>query len=897
MRIKLRRPYTAFLLPLCLLALAAAASAQNVETTTDLNAEELTYSRIQGFDCIDFADAEYVSRPGSPMLPYRTIFISLPAGHEVISIQTRVVENRKLDGKWTIMPAQVPVPISHPEWAEFTPPDPEIYGSAAAFPGFFTRKGHQGNLSGYRIAAVDVFPLQYVPKTGDLFLAETIEVSCRIAPMDVPDEQVFVRSENAERVMRRQVLGLVANPEDVPARAALSLPKEGRADVVDYLIVTDSAYVSLFQRLADWKTKKGVPTEVVSTSWVYSNYSGTDNQEKIRNCVKDYWQNKGLVFFLLGGDTSRVPYREAYATGGNYGSDIPCDTYFSDLDNTWNDDGDNRWGELVPDNIDAYSDVNVGRASVDTTAQVELFIDKVLQYEGHSSMQTLPTDYQLKCLMLASWLDGSTNGALLKDKIDEMWVPERCDPLTKLYESLGNLSPSSSIAEMNAGHNFINHDGHGSSSSIQAGTGYLNSSDMYNLTNAPRYSTFYSLSCFSASFTSNDCLGEQFCNAPNGGGFYVGNARYGWYYPGMPELGLSATWDKRFWRGIYSEEWDYWNLGQIHCGGKDSRINKIWSNPTDCYCFYELNLFGDAEMPVFKDTPFALDVNHPATLPVGLSDFPVLVTANGTPVEGARVCLMMDSTVYLIGFTGPDGLVVFSVDPVATGSLAVTTTANDALPDESSAQVDTGSPVPFITAVDPAIGPSCGGTTVTISGFNFTSTPTVTVSFDGNPSGSTTFIDENTLDCTTPTVGNHGMLDVQVSSSNGSSTLAQSFHFFLVGGPPYNTTPEPTSAIPAGGTFDLIVGGESLQTFFIYYSEGPGPYTTPYGIMGLDLPVYRIVMGTLNIDGYIYETMTAPSSAGTFYLHAISADNGGYTWATGGNNPNGTGSIEVTVVE
>ncbi len=886
----------AFFLILGILAIAAPASAGSISTTLDLQVEELSFSRLDGFDCVDFRDSEFLTRPGSPMLPYRTLHFSLPAGYEVVSIDARVVESRKIDGKWSIYPAQVPVPMSHPEWFEFTPPDLAVYGSEAAFPGQFAKVAHQGNLSGYRIAAISLFPLQYIPKKGELHLVTRMEVDLELAPMAEPDQQVFVRSENAERIVRRQVLGMVSNPGDVPARAALHRPDQTRADTVDYLIVTDSAYVSLFQRLADWKTKKGVPTEVKSTSWVYSNYTGTDNQEKIRNCVKDYWQNKGLVFFLLGGDTGKVPYRKAFATGGNYGSDIPCDVYFCDLDNTWNDDGDSTWGELFPDNIDAYSDVYVARAPVDTTSQVDLFIDKVLQYEGHSSMPALPTDYQTRVLMLASWLDGSTNGAVLKDEIEYLWVPDFFTTI-KLYESLGNLSPSSAVSEMNSGHNFINHTGHGSTGSIQAGTGYLNSSDMYNLTNAPRYGSFYSLSCFSASFDSNDCLAEQYCNAPGGGGFYVGNSRYGWYLPGMPHKPYSASWDKKFWKGIFKPEWDYWSLGQIHCAGKDNRIFVIWGNATECYCFYELNLFGDAEMPVFKDTPFELDVIHGATLPVGQSDFPIRVIADGTPVEGARVCLMMDSTIYLVGFTDSSGLAVFDVSPAATGVLDLTVTANNAIPLESTAQVDNGAAVPFIATVNPAIGPTCGGTAVTLSGYNFTSSPAMTASFEGTPASSTTFIDENTLDCITPAVGSYGMLDVSVSSSNGSNTFPNSFHGFLVGGPPYNMAPEDLSNLPVNTPFEIIVGGESSQTFFVYYSEGPGPYTTPYGTMGLDLPVYRVAAGTLNSDGYIYQTFTAPSTPYTFYLHAISVDNGSYTWAIGGDNPNGTGSIEVTVVE
>jgi len=874
----------------------AHAAAGALETQVNTPEKDLSFFRVMGFDFIDIDSDELLDTPGSPMLPYRVVHFSIPAGFEVTEVHAEALSTLNLGGGYRIVPAQTPVPISHPEMFSFTPPDPSVYSSTEPFPGRLAELVNQGNLSGYRIAAIAVYPLQYTPATGGLRLVTEIEVSLTIAPAALPGERVYIRSENAEKVFRRAALSLAVNKEDVPERAALSAPEGGRADTVDYLIVTDSSYTASFQQLADWKTKKGVPTEVVSTSWVYSNYAGTDNQEKIRNCVKDYWQTKGLVFVLLGGDTSKVPYRTAYAKSGNYGNDLPCDTYFSDLDGTWNDDGDNKWGELFDDNIDAYSDVYVGRAPVDSISQADTFVDKILQYEGHSSMPALPTDYQLNSLMLASWLDGSTNGALLKDKIDDRWIPDHCI-VTKLYESLGNLSPSSAVSAMNNGHNFINHDGHGSTSSIQAGTGYLNKSDMQNLTNSPRFSTFYSLSCFSASFNSSDCLGEEFVKNANGGGAYVGNSRYGWYYTGMADRGLSASWDKRFWRGIYSDVWDYWNLAQIHCGAKDSRINKIWTNSTECYCFYELNLLGAVEMPVFKELPVTLDVAHAPTLPVTASTYVVGVGLDGSPVENARICLMKDSDIYEVAFTDAAGFAAFSLDPVATGTLDITVTAHNALPFESTAQVDNGGPCPFITGVDPDWAFSGVGKTITLSGYNFTSTPVISVSFDGVPCGTVTYVDQNTLTCVTPTVMGYGYKEVTVSSSYGSSSLQGVFRFFSNGGNPFNDTPESTADLPVSTPFDIAIGGENLAPYFLMASIGPGPTSTVYGIAGLDQPFYSVSSGTLDNDGCVIETMTTPNYGITFYVHAISKKAAAYAWAEGGNNPNGTGSIEVEVVE
>ena len=76
-----------------------------------------------------------------------------------------------------------------------------------------------------------------------------------------------------------------------------------------YIIVTNATLKPTFQRLADWKTQKGVPTTVLTTEDISSNYSGTTLQVKIKNALKGYYDNSdgALTYVLLGGDVNIVP--------------------------------------------------------------------------------------------------------------------------------------------------------------------------------------------------------------------------------------------------------------------------------------------------------------------------------------------------------------------------------------------------------------------------------------------------------------------------------------------------------------------------------------------------------------------------------------------------------------
>ena len=108
---------------------------------------------------------------------------------------------------------------------------------------------------------------------------------------------------------------------------------------VDYLIITDNQkwdettatptgtvgnLTQEFQRLADWKAKRGLKTFVVKISdivgGVYGNFTGQarDLQEVIRNFLKWAYDTWGISWVLLGGDINIIPVRRvAGAFGGH----------------------------------------------------------------------------------------------------------------------------------------------------------------------------------------------------------------------------------------------------------------------------------------------------------------------------------------------------------------------------------------------------------------------------------------------------------------------------------------------------------------------------------------------------------------------------------------------------
>jgi hypothetical protein len=114
-------------------------------------------------------------------------------------------------------------------------------------------------------------------------------------------------------------------------------------------------------------------------------------------------------------------------------------------------------------------------------------------------------------------------------------------------------------------------------------------------------------------------------------------------------------------------------------------------NETESYIAKELTLLGDPELPIWTDDPGSLAITHPATLPAGATSLTVHVeSAGGAHLSGARVCLMKDTELYLIGLTNANGDITFNPSAATMGTLDVTVTTHNFLPSETTLEVTEG---------------------------------------------------------------------------------------------------------------------------------------------------------------------------------------------------------------
>ena len=157
-------------------------------------------------------------------------------------------------------------------------------------------------------------------------------------------------------------------------------------------------------------------------------------------------------------------------------------------------------------------------------------------------------------------------------------------------------------------------------------------------------------------------------------------------------------------------------------------------------------------------------------------------------------------------------------------------------------------PPPTVTGVSPNKGPTLGGTSVTITGANFTGATSVT--FGGNAAANVTIINATTLTATTPAAVAAGAVSVVVTTPGGSNA-ANSLFTYEVPGVTVNTSSanlisSGSVLIITGTGFDDTTPGNNLVTFS---PSGTGTVTaststslTVTGITGLSLGALNAVV-------------------------------------------------------
>ncbi len=623
--------------------------------------------------------------PGDPALPVFPVSVLLPFGARVESVTIVHSSETVLPGSYDLKPVQHGVPISNPEFYSPTPRNAVSYSERTDIP--LVIPVSQGQLMGYSILNMRISPLAWNPSTGIAVLTGSISM---IVHYHYEDFGCIPRGRGIEglRVLENVIGSQVLNPEELSLNNMPAVPADD-LPWGEYLIITRDSLVSAFEPLAQFKTMKGIPAAIVTMEYIESNYSGVDAAQKLRFFLRDIYSQTPPTYILLGGDTPLVPHRNCWATAEGYTAYPAADIYFQDMNDPavgsdqWDANNNGVWGELSGDVMDYHPDYFIGRASIENSPQVNLFVNKVLAYEMPLPTDGRDTDPWFTSMGFTTgilWSSPYCPGSAGKEKVDILYTPALWQPVVKHYQSNGTQSYTATMEMLNMGMQFVNHAGHGSQGSVSIGTGSLGIGDFMGLTNIAahgRVSIWNTIACYSGSFDTGTCLAESWIRSPGGGGFCMMNSRYGWGEPSEPGDKWSELVDQEFFANFFTE--DLYNLGVAHSMAWDEFIPLI---PTDTHYDWiakSITLFGDPELPMWSEPPDGpLQLNGPDTLSPGLNSITVSVEDNSGPVEDARVCFIQgewdDTVMYEVDYTDVSGQVQMDItvtDDYDTAALTV----------------------------------------------------------------------------------------------------------------------------------------------------------------------------------------------------------------------------------
>jgi hypothetical protein len=614
----------------------------------DLIFPQPTIHETSNGQSVEIEDMPRHNTPGEPILPFKPIKILIPQGKEPQTIEISKDNKRTLEGRFNLEYGKTPMPISSGNTV-VDQPNQAIYSSANPFPGALYSCTPEQMLRGYGILAMELHPVQYIPKTGELFYYETMTVTVNLKETDKTSQ--LLRNLPQDRML---VQSVVDNPDGVKSyigtTTQLQPTSVNASESYSYVVITSSTLNSSFQPLIDWKIEDGLNATIVlredivndpdyCCDGLFGDGCGSskfnDTAARIRNFIKDAYQNWGTEYVLLGGDTEIIPTRGVYSFVATdpitVDKNIPCDMYYGALDGSWDNDNDTIFGEGVfeegPQNgtageeADFFAEVYIGRAPVNTPEQAENFVNKTLWYE-----QASDDSYFKKALMIGSTLDEETEAANNKDMVTDI-IPQYTT--TRLYDRDKTYSRSAIINAINSGTHILNHDGHTNTNWMME----LDSADVDTVITNTEYFFGYSVGCYAAAIDADSVI-EHFVRNPEGAFAFVGNSRYGWYIGGTT-MGPGDRFDRSFFSVLNNTAR---NLGKTLQFSKENLFSSTMSS-ADRWTYFELNLLGDPETDIVTaiNAPTAHFDTNPTAKRLDPPVIKGLVNLTGRAMRGTAV--------------------------------------------------------------------------------------------------------------------------------------------------------------------------------------------------------------------------------------------------------------------
>ncbi|HOX24864.1 MAG TPA: C25 family cysteine peptidase [Candidatus Krumholzibacteria bacterium] len=578
------------------------------------------------WQALTLPDCSVEGEIGRPGVPVWTGLVVVPAG--ATAVTTAIASDQRVLGDLDLLPVQ-------PDGAtEFTI-DAGWYGKAAPTGAELVSVGAPASLGGVTVAPIVVRPVSYDAAARRATVAGTVEIDLRwqVSKAAAPSRPVSPS-------MLRLVAAAAING-DAAARigetAVNDVPGTWLAICPNLSTVSPS-----LQPLVDWRRRQGYHVVVADLT-----QTGTTNSA-IKNWLVNQYQTlePQLEYVVFVGDA-------------NGSVAVP----------TWNEtvsglsgEGDHYYTQLADNDI--LPDVQVGRLSCASLAELQTIVAKIVAYETDPPRQN------------PAWF---TRGLAVGDPSSSgittiycaQWLRAQLDAVgyTHVDTVFGGNFTASMISYLNQGCSVFGYRGFAGMSGFTAGHAAV-------LSNGGAQTFALFPTCNTGNFKSeSSCRTEAFLRNANGGAIGAIATATG---------GTHTRYNNCFFQGV----WEGLINGSDHRTGPALTRGKLelFRN----YALTELhtverfsvwnNLMGDPATDVWMAEPADLVVSHPAQLPPAAGALPVTITRDGAPLAGLRVAAVQGTSVRVVGLTDQTGQITLPLPVLDAGSLLVTASGHNLLP-------------------------------------------------------------------------------------------------------------------------------------------------------------------------------------------------------------------------
>ncbi len=510
----------------------------------------------------------------------------------------------------------------------------------------------------YKYLNFKVYPFRYDANARTLYMAKRIALSITMASSpckNCSDTNPFAYEFISSIIENKEDLG-----KSYPIPSFLRKAKQQQTindSMYNYIIVTRDSLKDVFQRLANWKTLKGIKSKVITIEEIDACMPGATRQLRIKKVLKDYYDksNHSLQYVLLGGDGDIVPAqtcRHHVDYQGETGTitiypDIPSDLYygsFSVMDWDLNGDGVIKPQEEV---FDYSPSIIATRLSVCSIADALCQIDRIIRYEQQPNTENWEDKILLSGASLDHNLYGDDRQSDTHIKNETIFYPNYIrdywqNGVRYMFYDTGtsftggrayHFRTENLQEQLSNGYSFIHVETHGEPDSwkmewrsdapnpLQLYT----TQDAFEASNA-KNTIITTTACLTNAFDSvQTSLSEAFMRNPNAGALaYYGCSHFGWHHPGY----LKENPTSKAVGFLYKELF----LDRRHQIGRAVYNSKKYYLSDNWHALY-MNALCDPEMPVFLEEPIAfnsVDISYEdgyVTVNTGLPDCRICVSS------------------------------------------------------------------------------------------------------------------------------------------------------------------------------------------------------------------------------------------------------------------------------